>query len=50
MKYALLMLVCAFTLSACGLFSSEPKRLTTPKQWEQFGYHDHLSTSHKQNN
>ncbi|BBC79458.1 ABC transporter substrate-binding protein [Acetobacter orientalis] len=30
MKHAVLMLVCAFALSACGLFKSEPKRLTTP--------------------
>lgn len=47
MKHAVLMLVCAFALSACGLFKSEPKTLTTPQQWEKFGYHDHMSTSRK---
>lgn len=47
MKHAVMMLVCAFALSACGMFKSEPKHLTTPAQWEKYGYHDHLHSDHK---
>ncbi|MCC6105183.1 hypothetical protein [Acetobacter sp.] len=47
MKHAVMMLVCAFALSACGMFKSEPKHLTSPAQWEKYGYHDHLHSDHK---
>ncbi|WP_165759945.1 hypothetical protein [Acetobacter cibinongensis] len=47
MKHVVLILVCAVALSACGMFKGEPKRMTTPQEWEKFGYHDNLHSNHK---
>lgn len=46
MKHAVIMLVCAFALSACGMFKHEPKHLDTPAQWEKYGYRDHGLSNH----
>ncbi|GAN67954.1 hypothetical protein [Acetobacter orleanensis] len=46
MKHAVLMLVCAFTLCSCGMFGkSEPRHMTTPAEWEKYGYRDHVQDS-----
>ncbi|MCX2564328.1 MULTISPECIES: hypothetical protein [Acetobacter] len=44
MRHVILLLICAVTLSAC---SEEPKKLTTPAQWQKYGYHDHLMQNNK---
>lgn len=43
MKNAVLMVICAFALCSCGLFGKqEPRHMTTPAQWEKYGFKDHL--------
>ncbi|MBO7072736.1 MAG: hypothetical protein J6V89_04375 [Acetobacter sp.] len=34
-----------FNLTACGLFHHAPRHMTTPAQWEKYGYHTHLQNS-----
>ncbi|WP_168200030.1 hypothetical protein [Acetobacter vaccinii] len=45
MTRAVLLLACAFGLSACGWFHHEPRHMTSPTQWEKYGYRAHLQNS-----
>ncbi|MBO1327018.1 hypothetical protein OQ496_02745 [Acetobacter suratthaniensis] len=45
MKRAVLLLACALGLSACGMFHSTPRHITSPAQLEKLGFRDHIQNS-----
>ncbi|MCH4093488.1 MAG: hypothetical protein LKE96_04135 [Acetobacter peroxydans] len=45
MKRAVLLLACALGLSACGMFHSTPRHITSPAQWQKLGFHDRIQSS-----